>query len=121
MKKSKEEIMDIISQAHGTEEYHKYSPDPGYPVTTDGVVAVAEVGGCYWLLDIIGSYQTDKRLDPEFQVWKLEVNLGNGSAVVRGYNDMELIVMQEIPFTDFPLGELTLFLMDGVLLLPSER
>ena len=121
MAKSRKEIMDVMNQAHGTEQYHKYSPFPGYPVATDGVIALAEAGGCYWLLDIIGSYQTDERLDSAFQVWELKVNLGDCNAVVRGYNDTELIVTQEIPRTDFPLEELKLFLMDGVLLLPSEH
>ena len=119
--KSKEEILAIISHAIATESYHKYSPLPGYPVITDGVLALAEAVGCYWLLDVIGSHQSNKQLDKEFQVWKLEVDVENGKGVVRGYNDTELIVTQEIPFTDFPLAELKLFLMDGILLIPSER
>ena len=119
--KSAREILDIINHAHGTDAYHKYSPIPGYPVATDGVIALAEAAGCYWLLDIIGSYQADKRLDPAFQVWKLEVNLRDNSAVVRGFNDTDLIISQEIPITDFPLAEITLFLMHGIILLPSER
>lgn len=118
--KSKQEILDIINQAHGSDAYHKFSPFPGFPVATDGVIALAEAAGCFWLLDIIGSYQTDKRLDTSFQVWKLEVNLGDCSAIVRGFNDTELIITQEIHFTDFPLDEVKLYLMDGVILLPSE-
>ena len=118
--KSAREILDIINQAHGSDVYHRYSPLPSYPVATDGVIALAEAAGCYWLLDIIGSNQTDKRLDPAFQVWELEVNKENRSAVVRGLNDTELIIQQEIPYTDFPLEKVKLFLMHGVLLLPSE-
>ena len=118
--KSAGKILDIINHAHGSDAYHKYSPIPGYPVATDGVIALAEAAGCYWLLDIIGSYQSDKRLDPSFQVWVLEVNLENSSGVMRGLNDTELIVSQEILYTDFPLDEIKLFLMDGVILLPSE-
>jgi len=118
--KSKEEIFDIINQAHGSDMYHKFSPIPGFPVVTGGVIALSEAAGCYWLLDIIGRYQTDKGLNPAFQVWKLEVNREDDSAVVRGYNDAELIITQEIPFTDFPLDEVKVFLMDGVILLPSE-
>lgn len=118
--KSKEEIFDIISQAHSSEVYHKFSSFPGFPVATDGAIALAEAAGCFWLLDIIGSYQTDKRLDPSFQVWKLEVNLEKSIAVIRGHNDTELIITQDIPFTDFPLEEVKLYLMDGVILLPSE-
>jgi len=118
--KSKEKILDIINQAYGSDMYHKFSPIPGFPVATDGIIALAEAAGCYWLLDIIGRYQTDKRLNLAFQVWKLEVNREDSSAVVRGYNDAELIITQEIPFTDFPLDEVKVFLMDGVILLPSE-
>ena len=118
--KSAKEILDIINHAHGSDAYHRYSQIPGYPVATDGVIALAEAAGCYWLLDIIGSYQTDKRLDPSFQVWVLEVNRGNSSGIVRGLNDTELIILQEIPYTDFPLDEVELFLMDGVILLPAE-
>jgi len=118
--KSKKEILDIINNAHSTEAYHKFSPFKDYPVATDGVIAVAESAGCYWLLDIIGSYQIDERLDPYFQVWKLVVNHDNSKAVVYGYNDKTLIITQDIPFTDFPLDDLKLYLMDGIILLPSE-
>ena len=119
--KSKEEILDIISNANGTEAYHKFSSFSNYPVVTDGVLAVAEAAGCFWLLDVIGSYQTDKRLDPHFQVWTLVVNLEDGTAAVNGFNDKTLILSQDIPYTDFPLDVLKLFLMDGVILLPSEH
>lgn len=118
--KSKQEILDIINQAHGSDAYHKFSPISSFPIATDGAIALAETAGCFWLLDIIGSYQTDKKLDPSFQVWKLEVNLEESSAVVRGYNDTELMITQDIPFTDFPLEEVKLYLMDGIILLPSE-
>lgn len=118
--KSKQEILDILSHAHGTSAYHRFSPIPGFPIATDGIIALAEAAGCYWLLDIIGSYQTDKGLDPHFQVWKLGVNHEDNTAIVRGYNDTDLIITQEIPYTDFPLEEIKLFLMDGIILLPSE-
>jgi len=115
------EIQDIISHAIGTTQYHKFSVISFFPIITDGVKAVAEAAGCYWLLDIIGSYQHEPKLDKDFQVWKLSVDLEKCTGVVRGYNDTKLIITQELPFTDFPLDELTLFLMDGVLLLPNER
>jgi len=119
--KSKEEILEIINHSYGTQAYHKFSSFSNYPVVTDGVLALAEAAGCFWLLDIIGCYQTDKRLDPQFQVWTLVVNLEDGTATVNGFNDMTLIVTQDILFTDFPLDALKLFLMDGIILLPSER
>lgn len=113
-------ILDVLNNATGTESYHKFSPIPGYPVITDGVLMLAKAAGCYWLLDVIGSHQTNRKLDKAFQVWRLTVNTDSGDAVVHGYNDTTLIVTQAIPHTDFPLGELKLFLMDGIILLPSE-
>ena len=118
--KTKHEIESIINHASSTEAYHRFSLIPNAPLITDGVLAVATAAGCFWLLDIIMSYQMDKRLDPSFQVWKLNVTLETSTAVVNGYNDTELIVTQDIPFTDFPLEYLKLYLIDGIILLPSE-
>ena len=118
--KTPEEIRDIINQATGTTAYHIFSPIKGYPVITDGVRAVAEAAECFWLLDIIGSYQGDKRLDKDFQVWALTKNEDN-SAKVQGYNDTTLIITQEIEWTDFPLHDIELWVENGVILLPSEH
>jgi len=118
--KSANEILALINQASGTTAYHRYTVLPNFPVITDGVMAVADAAGCYWLLDIIGSHQGDSRLDPAFQVWKLAVNKVDGSAVVSGYNDARLIVRQKISYTDFPLDAMELFMMNGVILLPNE-
>ena len=118
--KPESEIRDILANSHCTEAYHQFSPITGFPVATDGAIALAEAAECYWLLDIVGSYQGEKRLDPHFQVWELEVNTKDSCAVIRGYNDKELIITQDIPYTDFPLDTVKLFLIDGIILLPSE-
>lgn len=119
MSKAKE-VQDIINHATGTTHYYRFSSLPNFPVITDGVLAVAESAGCFWLLDVIGSYQHNPRLDKEFQVWKLEVNRDDNSGVVHGYNDTALIITQDIPYTDFPLDKITLYLIDRIILLPSE-
>ncbi|MDR1674360.1 MAG: hypothetical protein LBR54_02785 [Oscillospiraceae bacterium] len=118
--RSRTEILDIIAQASGTQAYHRFSAVIGFPVITDGVLALAEAAGCFWLLDIIGSYQTNKKLDPAFQVWRLTVDLKTQTAAVCGYNDAELIVTQKILYTNFPLDEVKLYLIDGVILLTGE-
>lgn len=119
MNKAKE-VQDIINHATGTTQYHRFSTLPCFPIITDGVLAVAKSAECFWLLDVIGSYQHDPKLDKEFQVWKLEVNKDNDSGVVHGYNDTTLIITQNIPYTDFPLDKITLYLIDKIILLPSE-
>ncbi len=119
--KNVNEIKEILAYSCCSEAYHKFSPIKGFPVATDGVFTIAKAAGCFWLLDIIGSYQVcDNALDPEFQVWKLEVDLINSTGVVKGYNDKELIITQEIQYTDFPLPEIVFYMIEGVILLPSE-
>jgi len=121
IKRKKDDILAVINGSSGTENYHKISMIPKAPVGTDGTLRLAVVASCFWLLDIIVSYQHHKRLDPNFQVWKLQVDVEKKNAVVSGYNDTnDLVVMQIIPYTDFPLDEVTLFLVNGVILLPSE-
>lgn len=117
--KSEQDILNIINYSMGTTAYHRFNPSGSYPVITDGVLALVEAAECLWLLDIIGSYQGDKKLDPFFQVWELKV-LPDARATICGYNDEDLIVQQEISYTDFPLDELKLYLIDGIILLPAE-
>ena len=61
---SAKEIQDIMNHATGTTAYHRFSQISGYPVITDEMQAVAEAAGCYWLLDVIGSHQSNQKLDP---------------------------------------------------------
>ena len=118
--KTKAEIEAIVEQATGTDSHHETYSLPSYPVLTDGVLNVARTTECFWLIDLIYSHQINQRLDKSFQVWKLQVSPKDHSAVVRRYNDQTLIVTQKIPYTDFPLDEIKLYLIDGVILLPSE-
>ena len=109
-----------MSQATSSAMLHKFSPINGYPVATDGVIAIAKEAGCFWLLDAIGSYQTDKRLDKGFQVWKLNVNTKTGEWILRGANDTKTIIAQTGEFTDFPSEMPILWVCNGVIMLPSE-
>ena len=104
----------------GTTQYHRFSTIRSFPVATDGAIALAESENCFWLLDAIASHQGNEKLDPEFQVWELKVNQIDKDAVLRGYNDNVLIVEQKIPYTDFSRSGIKLYLIQNVILLPSE-
>jgi hypothetical protein len=104
-----------LSQFIGTMEYHRH-----FNINiTDGVKYLAEVGKCFWLLDLIWSYQPQHK-DKPFQVWQLEVKGSSAVATMREDTDKPILVRQEIPYTDFALDYIKLYLIDGVLLLPSE-
>ena len=106
-----------LEQFSGTENYYKHWLGLKY---TDGVKYMAEKAGAYWLIDAIASY---RRKEP-FQIW--EFTRGEGGPehphilTMREDSYQPVKVKQEIEYSDFPLDNIKLYLIDGVLLLPSE-
>ena len=116
MNTEKINLNDEFASYTGTEEYFKHLFGLKY---TDGVYAVAEKYKAYWLIDAVASYQGKMKKEP-FQLWVMTADHNKGLLEMRTDSDQPVLVSQEIPFTDFPSGELKLYLCDGVLLLPSE-
>ncbi len=116
------ELSTILAAATGTKGYTRY---PGGLKLTDGVVQLAQGGDCFWLLDIIWSYQPKCRKDSnsmlrDMQFWKLNVN-GSKAVVTCGRDTDDVAISQKIPFTDFPIqGETRLYVVKEVIMLPSE-
>lgn len=122
-----EELQGELNGFIGTLEYHRRFTGGNY---TDGVKHLADKAGAYWLIDAVFSYQVEPKIRAvPFQVWTLKVlrsELGKSKnepmAVLEMKEDTDqpIKVSQKIPYTDFPQGEVKLWLIDGVLLLPSE-
>jgi len=119
------EIESGLEQFTGTEHYYRHSP--GF-VLTDGAKWLAESAGCYWLYDIAWSVAQKPKLRRE-PFWTLTLTTGieahKGKVKITDGNDRVLYV-QSIPYTDFPLPTITLFIeADGlgsrVILLPGEH
>jgi hypothetical protein len=104
----------------GTEHYYYHMI--GNFSYTDGIQYLAEQGKCYWLLDLIGSYQADdKGKKIPFQLWKLRVNEDKTAVVtMQEDSDTPIIIEQKLSYTDFPLDQIKLYFIEGVLILPSE-
>ncbi len=103
-----------LQQFSGTEHYYRHWLGIHF---TDGVKYMAERAGAYWLIDAIGSY----RRKEAFQIWELKVDAGKRAVLTMVEDsDEPVLVRQEIPFTDFPMQSIKLYLIDGILLLPSE-
>ena len=112
--KTKEAILTELAHCYGTERYWKnrilcfqY---------TDGVKTLWEACEAYWLLVAISSYH---RKEP-FQIWTLKVENGQAVLTMKEDTNEPVLVEQKIPYTDFPLDEIQLYLIDGILLLTSE-
>jgi len=114
-----DELKTYLSGFTGTERYYKSWLGLLY---TDGLQAMAEGAGAYWLIDAISSYamQSGFKEKYKFQFWTLEVK--DRAAVLTMHEDTgrPFIVRQEIKYTDFPTGTWEMYLIGGVLLLPSE-
>ncbi|ABW33389.1 DUF6876 family protein [Acaryochloris marina] len=121
-----EDLQAELAHCHCSESHYQHWLGIRY---TEGVKTLAEKGECFWLLDAIASYQRVRliKCNPnlqEFQLWLLTVNDGH-SAVLACYEDSPStcspVITQDIPFTDFVLPEIKLYVEYGVVLLPSEH
>lgn len=92
----------------GTGQYHRhFMPNVVY---TDGVKEVCEHYACYWILDVIASYAGSSKIrNVARNKWEVTANDGKASAVCidQWDNEGDVIIRQEIDFTDLPDGTVT--------------
>ena len=114
----------ILNLFIGSEQRHRHPFFRSF-YYTDGVSYLAEDGQAYWLIDAIFSWQTDKRIKndrmlQEFQLWQLKVEENRSAILTCSRDEDDVVISQNIPFTDFSLPEIELYLVEKVLMLPSE-
>jgi hypothetical protein len=118
-----------LRQFTGSTEKHNLSNmcRPLNIYCSDGVKYLADQGRAFWLVDAILSHfpRANKlpQLKDDMQFWHLKVDEKKHSAVLYctdGRTD-EHLIEQKIPYTDFPLAEVKLYLANKFLYLPSEH
>ena len=108
-----------LAQFYGTENWYRHGLIRSI-LYTDGVKYVAETGGAYWLIDEVAIAQMQRAIRGQvFQVWKLKVT-GESAVLTCEDGNNNLVSRKKITFTDFPLPEITFWLRDNVIMLPSE-
>jgi hypothetical protein len=113
---------DDLVQFTGSENWYRHGLVRDV-LFTDGVKHVADAGGAYWLIDEIALAQRyEKRVAAEeFQHWKLAVDIDKHKGVLTcDDGNGNIVFSKRIPFTDFPLSEITLYYVNNTILLPSE-
>ena len=122
MKTENKEKIDLNGFT-GTENYYRASLF-GELKVTDGVQYLRTEGNCYWLTDIIFSYQP-KLKQQDFQVWKLNKYGTKGWMVSCEDGDYNILISQFLEYSDFEeqtgLTEVTIWVENDVAMLPSER
>lgn len=113
----------------GTEHYYAhFIRFNGEPLTyTDGCKYVADTYGAHWLLDVVFSHVAEiyrSKTIPEEQkrllVCKLAVGQNNHAVFQVDDGNGNVLATQEIEFTDFPAQLHTIWVQNGVAMLPSE-
>lgn len=128
------ELEAALSGYIGTEHYYT-SPTFGARGLryTDGIRAMAELAGAYWLLDTIHAAAID---NPQFKasLWTVRMESENdkgrlliafdfrddGTPIDSRGNVGQADFSQEFDYTDFPAGAFNFYIHGGVILLQSE-
>lgn len=109
-----------LNEFYGTEVYHhvSYMPDIRY---TDGVEHMAETRDAYWLLHLIylRSRNIKAIIQEPFVTAELSVEGDSAVLVFTDGND-NILHSEYIEHTDYPDDGVCLWLINGVLMLPSE-
>ena len=111
---------NLLSHFTGTERYYRISRRH---LLTDGTKYLAEEAECFWMMDAIASHLSEIGTADWFVLVRVTVQVTQATMVYEDGNGHEH-ASQEVPFTDFPLAEQTLYACwDGehwVIMLPSE-
>jgi hypothetical protein len=110
---------DKLQNYFGTSQWHSFHSGL---VLTDGTKDLAEQFQCWWLMDLVASYQQKLGLEEdELQIWKLEVHPDETATVTCQDGNYKDLARQHIPWTDFSEKEAIVWVENGVLHLPSEH
>ena len=119
LKARHEKLLAGLDGFHGTERWFRHWTRRF--TYTEGIKYLADEAGAYWLIDVIASWSRNEELQKEpFVVWELKVQSDRTASLAAGDGNDRTLMTQTIPLTDFPLEGITLYLTDGVLLLPGE-
>ena len=109
-----------LSQFTGTSAYYRISRRH---LLTDGTKYLAEKGACFWMMDAVASHLCEIGTEDWFVLIRVQVSEGRAVMIYEDGNGLEH-ARQAIPYTDFPLGEITLYACwdqeHWVIMLPSE-
>ena len=105
----------------GTFGYHSHSIGNLQLNLTDGCDFLRVAAECFWLFDAILSHQTNQKVkEQSFQVWKLQKQEDNTWLLQCEDGNKGIVTVQKIEYSDFPLNQIIIWVVDGVAMLPSE-
>ena len=115
-------LAEQLQNFYGTEEYHRLSLIP--IVATDGVKYFADKGKACWAVDeVLMMYKElvlkGKISNGDFVVFKIK-SKNNKASIKAEDGDGGKLKSKNIQYTDLEEGEYKFYVLDEVILLPSE-
>lgn len=115
------EFQSTLAGFIGTFKYHIHQLFNLCMNLTDGCEYVREEARAYWLFDAILSHQLTSTVNKQpFQVWRLKKQEDDTWSLICEDGNKNILATQHIEFSDFLINEITIWLVDGVALLPTE-
>jgi len=113
-----------LRQFTGSEQFFRHGLSKNH-IYTEGAQFVAERAGAYWLLDKIALHGSPTIAREDFQVWKLTVNPDRTALLTTDNGNDEILKIETLTCTDFPLSEITLWAVRNefngfTIMLPGE-
>lgn len=115
-------LLEILAQFTGTQKYHLHKIDSYMKIyLTDGCNYIRNRCAAYWLFDLILSWQTKPEVAKEnFQFWTLQKQPDDTWIAKCEDGNKNVLALQKMEHSDFPLNEMTIWVVDNIALLPSE-
>ncbi len=115
------EFQSTLAGFIGTFKYHIHQLFNLSMNLTDGCDYVRKEAKAYWLFDAILSHQLTSTVNKQsFQVWRLKKQEDDTWLLDCEDGNKNILATQHIEYSDFLIDEITIWLVDGVAMLPSE-
>lgn len=111
-------IKETLRSCYGSE--HLYKIQFSKVNHTDGILQAADLLKCWWLISDMAIVSSRKFSKVPFQVWNLRVKDMIGLLTMREDSNTPILYEQKYEYTDFPEGDFKIYIIDNVMLLPSE-
>ena len=116
-------LVEQLEQFYGTESYHRFSPLINV-VATDGVIYFAKEGNAFWALTEMCCMRMrlieKRKIQPNEWLFYTITSKGGKADIAIDDGNGNTYAKKHIAYTDLEEGVYKFYLMDNVLLLPSE-
>jgi hypothetical protein len=120
-KPTAESIQRVLIGFIGTFNYYRNTVGSQEILLTDGCEYVRRELKAFWLFDLITTYQDCQALKGhDFQVWTLKKTIEDYWNMTCQDGNHNLLLSQLIKYSDFPIDEISVWLVEKVAMLPTE-